>query len=208
MPNEYGSRPCCRLINTALARGARPARLRRTAAAHRVPARHRSRTRLCGGVLGARRRQLAPHRNKAAARCRPNASLCCHLRSLLVLIDTIGATSLPKSPKHHLTPPRPPPLALKPQTGGRLKAKRPRPLLQVTQLRHIQYSCLCASHSQEELFTLITLRIRERTCRRSRGRNNPQRPGQDLSKVFKVPGPKNLTHCFSLGLSHLRTNLL
>lgn len=103
MPNEYGSRPCCRLINTALAQGARPARLRRTAAAHRVPARHRSRTQLCGGVLWARWRQLAPRRNKAAALCRPNASLCCHLRSLLVLIDMIGATLSPKTSSPLLT---------------------------------------------------------------------------------------------------------
>lgn len=111
MPNEYGSRPCCRLINTALARGARPARLRRTAAAHRVPPRRRSRTRRCGGVLGAQRRQLAPHRNKAAALCRPNASLCCHLRSLLVLIDTIGATSPPPSPQNIITSPSHPRLS-------------------------------------------------------------------------------------------------
>lgn len=117
MPNEYGSRPCCRLINTALARGARPARLRRAAAAHRVPARRWSRTRRCGGVLWARSRQLAPRRNKAAALCRPNASLCCHLRSLLVLIDTIGATSPPCLPKH-LTLPHPPLLSLRLQTGG------------------------------------------------------------------------------------------
>lgn len=56
------------------------------------PTASRSRARCCGGVLGARRRQLAPRRNKAAALCRPNAALCCHLRSLLVLIDTIGVS--------------------------------------------------------------------------------------------------------------------
>lgn len=56
-------------------------------------------------VLWARRRQLAPRRNKAAALCWPNASLCCHLRSLLVLIDTIGATSPPKHPNPRLSTP-------------------------------------------------------------------------------------------------------
>ncbi|CAJ1059369.1 Hypothetical predicted protein [Xyrichtys novacula] len=116
MPNEYGSRPCCRLINTALARGARPARLRRTAAAHRVPARHRSRTRLCGGVLGARRRQLAPHRNKAAARCRPNASLCCHLRVNRKVQSRDKGTTAPcrhGGPPYTRTP-------LRPESGGLL----------------------------------------------------------------------------------------
>lgn len=92
MLNEYRSRPSCRLINTAAARGARPARLPRTAAAHRVPLRHRSRTHHRNSVLRARRRQLAPRRNKAAALSRSDAPLCCHLKSLLVLIDAIVAT--------------------------------------------------------------------------------------------------------------------
>lgn len=69
MLNEYGNRPCCRLINTALARGARPARLHRAATAHRVPARHWSRTQHCRSVLWARSRQLAPRRSGAAALC-------------------------------------------------------------------------------------------------------------------------------------------
>lgn len=118
MSNEYrSSRAVASLILHSRGEPGRPGCVvppPPTASRHQAPEQN---------LLWAPRRQLAPRRNEAAALCRPNASLCCHLRSLLVLIDTIGATSPPPTPQTS---------SLSPTSTHLLAHRRgPAPLMQV-----------------------------------------------------------------------------